>query len=809
MEALIFIALIIIIVLLFNLRSNQNETADRNHQVFLSLKKELLQVKEAINQLTLPIAKTPETVKPTDEAVVQWRPQIPAFTEKPVEAPVPIPVAEQPVPAITPAISSATETIPVVKNEAPASRTYQAPEPTESWQQKWLRNNPDLEKFIGENLVNKIGITVLVLGIAFFVKYAIDQDWIGEAGRVSIGLGCGIILIGFAHYLRNSYRSFSSVLAGGGIAVFYFTIAFAFHSYHLFSQTTAFVIMIVITIFAVMLALLYDKIELAVIAAIGGFITPFLVSTGSGNYISLFTYLLILNLGMVVLAFFKKWPAINVIALFFTILIYGGWFISQAAFAETFPYYKNSFAFATSFYLLFLGMNLVYNARTGLPFKAFDFSLLLLLTACYYSAGMTNLRFWNQGEFQGLFTIAMGVLNFCLASYFYRLKTADRRLLYLLIGLTLTFISLAGPIQLHGHTITLFWSAEFVLLYWLHQRSGIPVFKYSSLLIMVCMLISLAMDWSKANDMATNHLPVMYMGLQGFITNIVAVVAFVLYALLLKKAGPDVKFLTGISGKAWSVGMFAMAAMLFYLTCIFGVNLYFYDSLSWHVPNAWHQLITYFFTTLLLWLASRSQQSVNAVIKMLLIAACVVMYQLSIPATIHLREGVLQNNYALVHFLVHWLAAILLLFLLYQAIILYRKNNDQFRHAGNLFVWLINIVLVSFFSVEAMHGYVFATHAVLAEATALQQYAKAGITIVWALYSFTIMWLGMKYKYKVLRVISLVTFSLALVKLFLFDIRNISEGGKIAAFIMLGVLLLIISFMYQKLKKIIIDDTKG
>jgi len=86
------------------------------------------------------------------------------------------------------------------------------------------------------------------------------------------------------------------------------------------------------------------------------------------------------------------------------------------------------------------------------------------------------------------------------------------------------------------------------------------------------------------------------------------------------------------------------------------------------------------------------------------------------------------------------------------------------------------------------------------------QYVKAGLTIVWAVFSFVIMWLGMRYKYKTLRIISLSLFSLALLKLFLSDISNISEGGKIAAFIMLGILLLVISFMYQRLKKIIIDN---
>jgi uncharacterized membrane protein len=74
------------------------------------------------------------------------------------------------------------------------------------------------------------------------------------------------------------------VLVGGGLTVFYFTIAFAFHQYSLLSQPAAFIIMVIITGFAVTLSILYDRIELGVLATIGGFITPFLVSKGEGNY---------------------------------------------------------------------------------------------------------------------------------------------------------------------------------------------------------------------------------------------------------------------------------------------------------------------------------------------------------------------------------------------------------------------------------------------------------------------------------------------------------------------------------------------
>jgi uncharacterized membrane protein len=88
-------------------------------------------------------------------------------------------------------------------------------------------------------------------------------------------------------------------------------------------------------------------------------------------------------------------------------------------------------------------------------------------------------------------------------------------------------------------------------------------------------------------------------------------------------------------------------------------------------------------------------------------------------------------------------------------------------------------------------------------------YHKAGLSILWSICSFIMMWLGMYYKFRPLRIISLTLFTITLIKLFAYDIRNIPPGGKIAAFILLGVLLLTVSFMYQRLKKIIIDDSQS
>ena len=255
---------------------------------------------------------------------------------------------------------------------------------------KSKKEKRDIEKFIGENLINKVGIGILVLGIAYFVRYAIDKDWISEVGRVAIGIVSGGILTFIAHKTRRSYTSFSSVLVGGAMAVFYYSISIGFHDYQLFSQPLAFSLMVLITGFSVLLAISYDKKELAILGLIGAFSTPLMVSNGGDNYQVLFSYLAIVNTGMLVLAYFKKWNVVNILSLAFTVVMFGGWFLSKVVGVIT-PPYKGAMLFAALFYVLFFIMHIINNIKEKRNFKGYEFGLLLSTTALFYAVGMSIL----------------------------------------------------------------------------------------------------------------------------------------------------------------------------------------------------------------------------------------------------------------------------------------------------------------------------------------------------------------------------------------------------------------------------------
>ena len=356
------------------------------------------------------------------------------------------------------------------------------------------RKQVNYEKFIGENLFGKIGILVFVIGVGFFVKYAIDKDWINETLRTVLGFLTGSALLVVAERLQKKYRTFSSLLAGGAFAVFYLTVAIAFHFYHLFPQTVAFIILIATTLFMSILSILYDRRELAIISLVGGFLAPFLVSTGNGNYLVLFTYMSILNLGMFGLSIYMKWGELPVIAFVFTYVVMGIFLLTGFTTGST-HISVHLFIFATLFYFIFL-LPILSILRIEAVKKNRGLLLVIITNNfIYLLLGILFLR--NMGlpfKSEGLLSLLIAIINLVLVIWLRMSKKDYKFLIYAMLGLVLTFVSITIPIQLDGNYITLFWAAEMVLLLWLYVKSKIGVYERATQVLMGLTLVSYLMD---------------------------------------------------------------------------------------------------------------------------------------------------------------------------------------------------------------------------------------------------------------------------------------------------------------------------
>ena len=801
MDLLNFFLLIAILIIIIKQNGKLSQHLQNLESEFKSLQKHLLKF----------------TVEKQPEETAIKMPQ----TSKPAEAPQPyksiFTIADDqpyPIESTNPEIVSSTEEQPANSIE-PALAIIEAQTEPIAQQIKiepavkaptFFERHPDMEKFIGENLISKIGIAILVLAIGYFVKYAIDQNWIGPVARVSIGLLCGAVLTALAHKFRNTYRGFSSVLVGGGIAIFYFTITLAFQQFHLFSQTMAFIIMIVITIFAVALSFLYDKQELAIIALIGGFIAPLLVSTGEGNYKVLFSYLIILNSGLLIIAYKKSWRLLNLLSFIFTVLMVGFW-LGSLKYDTPAITFRNGFLFAVVFYLLFLFINITHNINEKKKFIASDFGILLANTSLFFAAGIYCLNKMDAAAYRGMFSAAMAVFNLGITYFIFRKQKVDANVLYLLIGITLTFISITAPIQLEGNYITIFWASEAVLLYWLFTKSKIRIIQYSAGLVWLLMLISLLMDWMNLYVFIFwEKIPIIFN--KGFITAIFVAIATYLLFIIRSKEDESISAISAkiIPGKK----VFRIVALIILFAAgAFEINYQF---------NAYYPDINLNSLYLLLYIVAFLNIIIGVTQKINLLqlawyntariyTLCIFLYLICIGETFEIQAQILITKINSLHFIAHWALAVLMAIVIYRAIHLLIKVKTVGTYNFNLFVWAFCTIAVIFLSVEVhllVNTIFYAANNSLANIQRI--YIKTGLPILWGLCSFAFMWLGMRYKYRSLRIISLSLFTLTLLKLFIFDIKNIPAAGKIAAFFSLGVLLLVVSFMYQRLKKIIIDN---
>ncbi len=667
----------------------------------------------------------------------------------------------------------------------------------------FFERHPDLEKFIGENLINKIGITVLVIGIGLLLRYAIGKGMISETGRTMIGLLAGALLVFFAHRSRTNFRAFSSVLVAGGIAVFYFSIAIAFHQYQLIGQLPAFAIMVVITGLAVLFTLAYDRKELAVIALLGGFATPFMVSTGEGSFRILFTYLLILDVGMLVLANYKKWHIINILSFVLTLLLFGSWAMIRYPEMEPRPTLQ-AFGFATAFFLVFFGMNLRYNLRHRQVFAALDHALLLLNTAAFYGVGIYLLSDLVT-KVTGLFTVLIGLFYLLFALYFHRKQGIPSALKFLLIGLVLTFISLAAPVQLEGSYITMFWAAEAVLLLWFAERSGLRLVERASVVVLGLMLLSLWMDldniygWGGPEAMR----PLLN---KGWVTGMISAIALGAMTVLLRRREPDHFVLLGVKAQFLAQVTAAVAAIVLYRTNYLEQQYQLSRVLDVSVVNMALMAFTLLFVLGLDMVTRKANALYRSIIGVLLVV-CGLVYVTEFYGNSRQAIMLEQSGTGVVGFIpFHYLALVLMVIAVVRIAYIARDRIPRPSTAWTIYLWTVCTFIVLLASQELDHFLLIGRSGELSTYETLASGRRVGYPILWGIGSFIMMWYGMRKRLRMMRVIALSLFAITLIKLFLIDLGALSEGGRVAAFIFLGALLLVISFMYQKLKLLLIDD---
>ncbi len=274
-----------------------------------------------------------------------------------------VPPQSAAMPAAEPVVAQPVATPPVLAEPAPAApapavHDRTGPREPALWDRAraWL---------LGGNTIAKAGIGILFVGLAFLAKYASEQVQLPVELRLA-GIGLvAIVLLVLGWRLRHGRPAYAQALQGGAVAVLYLTLFVAFRFYGVIEVGPVFALMVLVAVLAAALAVLQDARALAVIGAIGGFATPLLVSTGSGNHVALFSYYLVLDLGIAAVAWFRHWRLLNAIGFAFTFGVATVWGVLSYDSAR----YASSQGFLIAFFLLFNAI-LLMPARQALAANA-------------------------------------------------------------------------------------------------------------------------------------------------------------------------------------------------------------------------------------------------------------------------------------------------------------------------------------------------------------------------------------------------------------------------------------------------------
>jgi uncharacterized membrane protein len=667
--------------------------------------------------------------------------------------------------------------------------------------------NLDLEEFIGSNLISKIGVGAIVIGMGIGIKYAIDNDLISPLVRILMGFLVGAILLFFSYRLRKEYKVFGAVLFSGATVLMFFT-SYAAHSYYAFlSQALAFGIMVALTVYVVAEALRFDEPVVAHIGLVGAYAVPFLLGDNPDAITFLFTYIAIVNLGILVIAFLRYWKSLYYAAFAFTWLIYSSWYLldyrPSAHFGQALMFLAVFFGI---FYLAFLAYKLVRHEK----YELFDVVMLLLNSFFFYGLGYLILQDHETGQHRlGLFTLINALIHLGVSALIWSFRPADRNLFYLVSGIGLIFTMIAVPVQLDGNWVTLLWASEAALLFWIGRTRAAPVYEGLAYVLFVLAFVSLVQDWDAYNVGSKQQIaPVFNIYL---LTTLWSAGCFGFSIRVNNQTQYRHPLQEGSLGRQlldYSLTLF------FLLTLYLGFQLeiaHYFDQLKAGAPGGndlssfeviWHINFSLFFLSVLALVNTfRFRNQVLAQTTLVLNLIFLLLFlSVALPEFHALQEVYLAPPAN--HHIGNWHVGI---------------RYVSYLFAGGLLWTTFQLIKQPFVEMNIRVAYDLLLHITLLSVASLELLCwmktlnafdsfQAGLSILWGIYTLALITLGIRWSQKHLRIAAMVLIGITLGKVVLIDLADLDTLTKTLVLVTLGALLLVISFLYNKFRAKLFQD---
>lgn len=393
------------------------------------------------------------------------------------EPPLPVAVpAAVPPPVVTPVLAARVE--PVQKT--PVRVTVQAePTPAERVMSKawnWLvigeeyrQPGVSWEYAVATNWLLRIGILVVLAGIAFFLKYSIEKGIMGPLGRVALSLAAGLCMICFGvRLLFKRYHLLGQGLVGAGFVTLYFAFYAASGMYHLMTQGAAFALMACVTVAAGVLAVKYQSVLIAVLGVLGGYATPVMIGDTGSSDLFFYGYVLLLGFGVLGISLARRWPMLNVLGM---LASYGLAFL----FCEDHrgaTQLARDLIFLSAIHLLYLFSVIVIQIRKRLATTVVEWAAIFLNAGIYWAWAFLLFKPIFGKEGTGLVALAVAAVYVGLVYACLQRKLVDKALICLFIGLAAVFLAMSPVLMISGEWLTMAWCLQALAMLWISQRTG-------------------------------------------------------------------------------------------------------------------------------------------------------------------------------------------------------------------------------------------------------------------------------------------------------------------------------------------------
>jgi uncharacterized membrane protein len=367
-----------------------------------------------------------------------------------------------------------------LRGQAPERATETAPAPsrpviadshedllTPNFAKHLPKEKGSLENRIGSQFFSRVGIVALLVATTLFLKWAIDNHWIGPLGRILVGLVAGAGIVVWSERFRHrGFNGFSYSLKAVGSGVLYLSLWAAFQLYHLLPPSVALGAMILVTAWNAYMAWSQNSQVLAVYALAGGFATPLLLSTGGNHEIFLFTYILAIDIASVVLVRLKSWPRLLLGAFPATVAFFIGWYAQfYGAFNVGEPVGITTI-FIMLFFIAFL-IPTIHRAENKEQADSPIVEVFLPLANAVFAA----LALYSVLEDAHHHDLLPWVAVLLGAVYLGMMRLPQTRVASSVhLSLAVVFLTIAIPLKASGHWITIGWLAEGVALLWVSAR---------------------------------------------------------------------------------------------------------------------------------------------------------------------------------------------------------------------------------------------------------------------------------------------------------------------------------------------------